>query len=68
MMEEYYACVRNFHSRLISKIDDYTELLETDDQGDPVYPNRGIPESRYNHDSDNFNKKDFSDRRITYYY
>ena len=37
-LEEAYACVRNIHSRLISKDDDWTKLLDTDEQGDPVYP------------------------------
>ena len=44
-LEEIYIHVRNVHSRLNSKIDDWTKPLESEDQEDPIYPDRGMPES-----------------------
>ena len=46
-LESLYIYVRDLHTRLISKIDDWTDILNTDDQGDPIYPKPGMPESRY---------------------
>ena len=34
-----------------------TEPLKTDNQGDPIYPNRGMPESRYNPESNDLTRK-----------
>ena len=42
-LEEGYVCVNEIHARFISKIDDWTELLETNDDNDPIYPLRGMP-------------------------
>ena len=46
-LESLYIYVRDLHTRLILKINDWTYLLDTDDQGDPIYPDPGMPESRY---------------------
>ena len=56
-LEETNAHVRNIYSRLISKVDDWTELLDTDEQGDPVYLDRGMPESHYNPDIEDLSRK-----------
>ena len=56
-LESIYIYVRDLHSRLISKIDDWTDLLDTDDQGDPIYPDPGMPESRYAPDSEDLTRK-----------
>ena len=50
-LEDIYICVRDIHSRFNSKIDDWTELLDTYQEGDPVYPERGATESRYSPDN-----------------
>ena len=39
------------------KIDDWTNLLETDNQGDLVYPNREIPELGYVPESEDITRR-----------
>ena len=56
-LETLYIYVRDLHSRLFFKIDDWTDLLDTDDQGDPIYPEPGMPESRYAPDGEDLTKK-----------
>ena len=56
-MEDIYICVRDIHSRFNSKIDDWTELLDTDQEGDPVFPEIGAPESRYSPDNEDLSRK-----------
>ena len=56
-LEDIYIRVRDIHSRFNSKIDDWTELLDTDQEGDPVFPERGFPESRYSPDNEDLSRK-----------
>ena len=56
-LEGSYICIRNIHSILISNIDDLTDILETDDQGDCDYTGREMPERRFNPDSENLARK-----------
>ena len=45
VLEGLYARVRHLNLRLISRINDWADLLETDEEGNPIYPERGMPES-----------------------
>ena len=56
-LEENYVHVQEIDNRFASKIDDWTELLETDEDGEPIYPQRGMPESRYNPDNEDVARK-----------
>ena len=56
-LEEGYSHLKEVHSRFLSKVDDWTELLETDEEGEPEYPQRGMPESRYNPDNEELSRK-----------
>ena len=38
VLEGLYARVRYLNLRLITMINDWADLLETDEQGDPIYP------------------------------
>ena len=42
-----HVSIRDVKLRLISNILNKSELLKTDNQGEPIYPNRGMPKSRY---------------------
>ena len=56
-MKEGYSHLKEVHSRFISKVDDWTELLETNEDCEPVYPLRDMPESKYNPDNEDLSRK-----------
>ena len=56
-LEEGYVRVKGLHDRFTSRIDDWIELLETNEDGEPTYPQRGMPESRYNPDNQDLARK-----------
>ena len=56
-LEEGYVCVKGLHDRFTSRIDDWIELLETNEDGDPTYPQRGMPKSRYCPDNQDLARK-----------
>ena len=56
-LEDGYVRVKGLHDRFTSRIDDWIELLETNEDGEPTYPQRGMPESRYNPDNQNLARK-----------
>ena len=56
-LEGEYVRVKEIHDRFASKIDDWTELLEANEDGEPAYPQRGMPESRYNPDNEDLARK-----------
>ena len=56
-LEEGYACVKEIHDRFTSKREDWIELLGTNEDGEPTYPQRGMPESRYNPDNQDLARK-----------
>ena len=56
-LEEGYVSVKGLHDRFTSRIDDWIELLETNEDGEPTYPQRGMPESRYNPDNQDLARK-----------
>ena len=56
-LEEGYARVKEIHNRFTSKREDWIELLGTKEDGEPTYPQRGTPESRYNPDNRDLARK-----------
>ena len=56
-LEEEYICLKDLHSRFPSKVNDWIDLLDTDKEGNPIYPARGMFESRYNSDNKDIAKK-----------
>ena len=47
-LEEGYARVKEIHNRFASKREDWIKLLGTNKDGEPTFPQSGMPESRYN--------------------
>ena len=45
-MEDLYIALMNLDSRLSLRINDWEELLNSDESGNPIYPDRGMPEYR----------------------
>ena len=41
-LENIYTHIRDTHSRFNTKIDDWTELLDENEEGEPIYPERGM--------------------------
>ena len=56
-MDELYIGLIELDSTLSLRINDWEELLETDESGEPVYPARGMPEYRYSPEAEDFAKK-----------
>ena len=56
-MEDLYIALMDLDSRLILRINDWEELLDSDESGNPIYPDRGIPEYRYSTEAENFCRK-----------
>ena len=56
-LENIYSRVKRLHSAFYAKVEDCTELLKEDDNGDPIYPERGMPESRYVPDNEDLKRK-----------
>ena len=50
-IEEGYIWVKGLHDRFTSRIDDWIELLEVNDDDEPTFPDRGMPGARYNPDN-----------------
>ena len=44
-------------SRLSLRINDWEELLDSDESGNPIYPDRGMPEHRYSPEAEDFSRK-----------
>ena len=57
VLEDLFLRTTHFNSRLISRINDWEDLLETDQDGNPQYPPLGIPESRYSPEGEDFSRK-----------
>lgn len=56
-LEEKYIRLKDLHSRFPSKVNNWIDFLDTDEEGDPIYPARGMPESRYNPDNEDIARK-----------
>ena len=57
-IEEGYIQVKGLHNRTTSRIDDWIKLLEVNDDGEPTFPDRGMPGARYNPDNQELAMKD----------
>ena len=51
-MEQEHLRLKELHIRIPSRIEDWTELLDTNQEGEPIYPARGEGESRYRPDNE----------------
>ena len=56
-LEDEYVCLKEVYSRFLSKVDYWIKLLDTDEEDNPIYPVRGMPESRYNPDNEEIARK-----------
>ena len=45
VLEDHFVRTAQLNSRLISRINDWKDLLDTDPEGNPQYPPLGMPES-----------------------
>ena len=52
-LEQEYIQLKDLHARFPSRVNNWIDLLDTDEEGNPIYPARGMPESRYNPDNEN---------------
>ena len=43
-LENTFITTTNLNSRLNLRINDWADLLESNEDGDPIYPARGLPE------------------------
>ena len=57
VLEDLFLRTAHFNSRLISRINDWEDLLDTDQDGNPQYPPLGMPESRYSPEGQDFSRK-----------
>ena len=57
VVEEVYIALLDLNSALNRRILDWEELLDLDQTGNPVYPNRGQPEYRYSPEAEDFPNK-----------
>ena len=56
-MEDLYIALMDLDSRLSLRINDWEELLDSDEAGNPVYPARGMIEYLYSPEADYFSNK-----------
>ena len=57
VLEDLFVRTAHLNSRLISRINDWEDLLETDPEANPQYPPMGMPESRYSPEGEDFSRK-----------
>ena len=50
-LEQEHLCLKELYIRIPSRIEDWTELLDTNQEGKPIYPEAGQGESRYRPDN-----------------
>ena len=56
-VEENYLNLSNVNSELNTRILDWEDLLELDENVVPIYPDRGQPEHRYSPEAEDFSNK-----------
>ena len=56
-MEDLYIGLIELNTTLRLKVNDWEELLETHESGEPVYPARGMPEYLYSPEAKDFARK-----------
>ena len=57
IIEENYRNLQNINSDLNSRILDWEDLLQTDEEGNPIYPDCGQPEFCYSPGAEDFSNK-----------
>ena len=57
IIEENYRNLQNINSGLNLRILDWEDLLQTDEEGNPIYPDRGQPEFCYSPGAEDFTNK-----------
>ena len=57
-IEEGYIRVKGLHDRFTTRIDDWIEILEVNEDGDPIFPAIGNPGARYNPGNQELSMKD----------
>ena len=57
IVEENYLNLVNVNSALNTRILDWEDLLELDEEGAPIYPDQGQPEYRYSPEAEDFSNK-----------
>ena len=57
VLEDLFLRTTHLNSRLISRINDWEDLLDTDQDGNPQYPPSGMPESCYSPEGQEFSRK-----------
>ena len=57
VLEDLFVRTAHLNSRIISRINDWEDLLETDPEGNPQYPPLGMPESCYSPEGQDFSRK-----------
>ena len=56
-LEDTHIATIDLYSRLNSRIKDWADLLETDKDGDTIYPNQGVSGYCYSPDGQEFSRK-----------
>ena len=56
-VEEHYLNLAQINVDLNNRILDWEDLLETDEEENPIYPDRGQPEFRYSPEAEDFQNK-----------
>ena len=56
-MEDLYVALIDVDSRLSVWINDCKELLNSDESGNPIYPDRGVPQYGYSLEAEDFSRK-----------
>ena len=59
-LEQEHICLKELHTRIPSRINDWTDLMDTYQEGEPLYPAWGEGDSRYRPD----NKKIMRDNSL----
>ena len=57
IVEDHYLTLSNVNSELNVKILDWEDLLDLDENGIPIYPDRGQPEYCYSPEAEDFSNK-----------
>ena len=53
-LEDTHIATNNLYSRLNSRIEDWADLLETDEEGDTIYPDQGVSGYCYSPEGEEF--------------
>ena len=56
-MEDLYIALMDLDSRLSLRINDWEELLDSDESGNPIYADKGMSEYWYSPEAEDFLRK-----------